>query len=164
MDKKEIAAAVLDSESETFVVHVVSLNSDMLPSFSPLELDVYPSRRSQVSGLIAEEAFTKVPAKYSDFADIFSPDLTSELLKHIRIYNHAIELVNGQQSPYGPIYSLGPMELETLKAYIETNLANRFIGPSKSPIGAPILIDQKSDGSLWLYINYQGVNNLTMKN
>ena len=46
------------------------------------------------------------------------------------------------------------MELETLKAYIETNLANDFIRPSKSPAGAPILFDQKSDGSFWLCLDY----------
>ena len=56
------------------------------------------------------------------------------------------------------------MELKTLKAYIEINLANGFIRPSKSPAGAPILFDQKSDGSLRLCVDYQGLNNLTIKN
>ena len=56
------------------------------------------------------------------------------------------------------------MELETLKAYIETNLANGFIRPSKSPAGAPILFDRKSDGSLRLCVDYRGLNNLTIKN
>ena len=56
------------------------------------------------------------------------------------------------------------MELDTLKAYIETNLANEFIKPSKLPAGAPILFDQKSDSSLRLCVNYRGLNNLTIKN
>ena len=56
------------------------------------------------------------------------------------------------------------MELETLKAYIETNLANGFIRPSKSPAGTPILFDRKSDGSLHLCVDYQCLNNLTIKN
>ena len=56
------------------------------------------------------------------------------------------------------------MELETLKTYIETNLANGFIRPSKSPAGAPILFVRKSDGSLRLCVNYRGLNNLTIKN
>ena len=56
------------------------------------------------------------------------------------------------------------MELETLKAYIETNLANGLIRPSKSPAGAPILFDRKSDGSLRLCVDYRGLNNLTIKN
>ena len=56
------------------------------------------------------------------------------------------------------------MELEILKAYIETNLANGFIRPSKSPAGAPILFDRKSNGFFWLYVNYRDLNNLTIKN
>ena len=56
------------------------------------------------------------------------------------------------------------MELETLKTYIETNLANGFIRPSKSPAGAPILFVRKPDGSLRLCVDYRGPNNLTIKN
>ena len=159
MGKKEFAAAALDPEHKTYVIHVASFNSTLLAS-----LDVYPFRRLQVSGLIVEEAPTKVSAKYSNFADIFSPDLASELPEHTGINDHAIELVDGQQPPYGPIYSLGPVELETLKAYIETNLANGFIRPSKSPAGASILFDRKSDGSLRLCVDYRGLNNLTIRN
>ncbi len=62
------------------------------------------------------------------------------------------------------MYNLGPVELETLKAYIKNNLANGFIRPSKSPTRAPILFDKKPDGSLRLYVDYQGLNNLTIKN
>ena len=157
--KKEFAATALDLEDETYVVHVASFSSTPLTS-----LNVHPFWEPQISGLIAKKALTKVPAKYSDFADIFSPDLAFKLPKHTGINNHTIELVEGQQPLYGPIYSLGPVELETLKAYIETNLANKFIRPSKSPAGAPILFDRKSDSSLRLCVNYQGLNNLTIKN
>ena len=97
--KKEFALAALDSESETFVVYVASLSSVASPSSSPLELDIHPSSRPQIAGLIAEEAPTKVPAKYSNFADVFSPNLVSELPKHTGINDHAIELVDGQQPP-----------------------------------------------------------------
>ena len=162
VEKKKFAATALDPKNETFVIHVASLSSDASPSSSPL--DVHPFRRPQISVLIVEEAPTKASAKYSDFADVFSPDLASKLPEHTGINNYAIELVEGQQPPYGPIYSLGPVELETLKAYIETNLANGFIRPSKSPAGAPILFDRKSDGSLRLCVDYRGLNNLTIKN
>ena len=164
VDKTEFAAAVLDLEHETYVVYVGSVSSDISPSSSPLELNVHPFRKPQVSDLIAEEALIKVPAKYSDFADIFSLNLASKLSEHTEINDHVIELVNGQQPPYGPIYSLGPVELKTLKAYIETNLANGFIRPSKSPPGAPVLFDRKSDGSLRLCVDYRGLNNLMIKN
>ena len=152
MGKKVFAAIALDLKNETFVVHIASLSSNTSPSSSPL--DVHPSRRPQVSGLIAKEALTKVLAEYSNFADVFPLDLTSELPEYTGINNHAIELVDGQQPPYGPIYSLGVVELETLKVYIETNLTNRFIRPSKFPADAPILFDWKSDGSLWFCVDY----------
>ena len=159
MDKKEFAATVLNLEHKTYVVHVASLSSILLAF-----LNVNPSRRPRISGLIAEKTPTKVSTKYSDFADIFSPDLAFELPKHTRINNHAIKQVEGQQPTYGPIYSPGSVELETLKDYIETNLANGFIRPSKSFAGALILFDRKSDGSLQLCINYWGLNNFTIKN
>ena len=159
MDKKEFAAAALDPEHETYVVHVASLSSTPLAS-----LDVHPSRESQISGLIAKEAPTKIPAKYSDFADVFSPNLATELPEHTEINTHAIDLEEGKQPPYGPIYSLGPVELETFKFYIKTNLANSFICPSKSSTSAPILFDKKPDGSLCLCINYWGLNNITIRN
>ena len=54
--------------------------------------------------------------------------------------------------------------METLKTYIETNLANGFIRLSKSPAGAPILFDRKPDGSLRLCVDYRGLNNITIKN
>ena len=94
---------MLDLENETFVVKVASLNSNASPSSCPLELNVHSFRRPQISGLIAKEAPTKVPAKYLDFADIFSPDLTSELSKHIEINDCTIELVDDQQPLYGPM-------------------------------------------------------------
>ena len=56
------------------------------------------------------------------------------------------------------------MELKTLKAYIKTNLANKFIKPSKLLVSAPIFFNQKSDGFLRLCFNYWGLNNFTINN
>ena len=162
VDKKEFATATLDPEHEFYVVHVRSVSSNILPN--SFMLNVHLLNRLQISGLIAEKALTKVLAKYLEFTNVFSLDLASKLPKYTGINDYAIKLVNGQQPPYGPIYSLGPVELETLKAYIETNLANGFIRPFKSYAGTPILFNQKSDGSLRLYINYQSLNNFTIKN
>ena len=162
MDKKEFAAKALDQEHETYIVHIGSVNSDLLPSYS--SLNVHPSRKPQISGLIAKEALTKISAKYSNFANVFSLDLASKLRKHTKINNHTIKLVNSQQPSYGPIYSLELVKLETLKIYIETNLANDFISLSKLPASTLILFDQKSNGFFLLCVGYQGLNNLTIKN
>ena len=41
--------------------------------------------------------------------------------------DHAIKLKEDKQPLFSPIYSLKPVELETLKIYIKINLANDFI-------------------------------------
>ena len=137
------------------MVHVAIITS---------EIAIHPARQAQIASLKAKKAPVTVTEEYSDYADVFSEKPTAVLPEHTEINTHAIELEEGKQPPYGPIYSLRPVELKTLKTYIETNLANGFICPSKSPAGAPILFDRKPNGSLRLCVNYRGFNNLTIKN
>ncbi len=115
---------------------------------------MHPSRKAQIAHLKADEALIKVLSVYADFADVFLPKLAAELPEYTGINDHTIELIDDRQTPYSPIYSLGPVELKTLKAYIENNLASGFIRPFKSPARAPILFDKKSDGSLRLCMDY----------
>ena len=155
IDKKEFAKAVLDENIKAFVVHVssLSLRSKMM---------IHPAQEAQIASLLAEKVI--VPAKYSDFANVFSKESAEVLPECIEINKHAIELEDSKQPLYGPIYSLGPVELKTLKTYIETNLATSFIRPLKSPVSAPILFLCKLNGSFRLCVDYHDQNNLTMKN
>ena len=125
---------------------------------------MHPLKRAQIAHLKTDETSTKVPSKYADFTNVFSLKLAIKLSKHTKINNHTIELVDNWQPLYGSIYRLGPVELETLKAYIKNNLANGFIMPFKSPAEAPIFFDKKPNSSLKLCIDYQSLNNLTIKN
>ena len=143
----------MDENSETFVVHVASLN--LVPG-------IYPDREAQIASLLTEEV--KIPDKDSDFTDVFSEEKALVLPERTKLNEHAIDLEDGNQPPYGPIYSLGQVELETLKTYIGTHLKTGFIRPSKSPAGALIFFDKKPNGSLHLCVDYRGLNNLTIKN
>ena len=160
INKKEFVKAVLDEESKTFVVHVAALEAPL----GSAEMTIHPAWASQIVALTQDEAPTKVPPKYADYADVFSFDLAMELSENTGINKHAIKRQDGKQPPYGPIYSLRLVELETLKTYIKTHLKTGFIQPSKSSVGTPILFDKKRDGSLWLCVNYWGLNNLKIKN
>ena len=107
----------LDENVEAFVVHVTSLSLNSML--------IHPAREAQIASLIAEEV--KIPTNYSDFLDVFSEKKALVLPEITDLNQHTIELQESQQPPYGPIYSLGLVELKTLKTYIETNLANGFI-------------------------------------
>lgn len=96
--------------------------------------------------------------------DTFSLDLVFKLSEHTGNINYTIKLVNSQQPLYEPIYSLKLIELKILKAYIETNLANGFIRPSKLPISTLILFDRKLKEFFWLCVHYRDFNNLIIKN
>ena len=148
----------LDANSETFMMHVAALD------IKGINITVYSFRTAQIGLLKANKAPTTILTKYSDYTDIFLSKLAAKLSKYTSINNHAIELEDSKWPSYGPIYSLRPVKLETLKAYIKTNLANSFIRPSKSPAGAPIFFDCNPNGSLCLCVNYCSLNNLTIKN
>ena len=114
--KKEFAAAVLDLEHKTFVGHIASLS--LVPG-------IHSDREAQIASLLTEEV--KIPGEYSDFTDVFSEEKALVLPERTELNEHAINLEDGKQPPYGPIYSLGLVELETLKTYIETHLKTGFI-------------------------------------
>ena len=115
INKKEFVKAVLDENSKTFVVYVTSLN---------LTLGIHPDKAAQIASLLAEEV--KIPDEYSNFADIFSETKVLILPERINLNEHTIDLEHNKQPPYGLIYSLGPVELETLKTYIKTHLKTRY--------------------------------------
>ena len=100
---------------------------------------------------------------YRDLADVFLLSNANSLPTH-RDESQIIELEPEKTSPFGPLYNLSEYQPKTLCQYIDKNLANRFIQPSKSSTGVPVLFTPKPDGTLQLCVNYQKLNSMTMKN
>ena len=103
-------------------------------------------------------------AKYSDYIDVFSTDLVMELPKNTGMNKHIIKLIEEKKPLYKSIYTFSLMKQETLKANTKTCLKTAFIQSFKSPADALIFFNKKPNSSLYLYINYQGLNNLMIKN
>ncbi|GKE74995.1 putative reverse transcriptase domain-containing protein [Tanacetum coccineum] len=61
-------------------------------------------------------------------------------------------------------YRLAPSERKELSEQLKELSDKGFIRPSSSPWGAPVLFVKKKDGSFRMYINYQELNKLTVKN
>ena len=137
---------MLNANNETFVVYIAIRKRE--------KMLINSKKQVQVRALLFNKAPTKVPAEYSNYSNVFSAEYATELSENIRINEYAIKLEDGKQPPFGLIYNLRPVELETLKIYIKTNLANSFIRPFKSFIRVSILFNRKPDRSLRLCIDY----------
>ena len=109
----------MDVDNKTFVIYVVIWEQEKMP--------VYSKKQAQVGALLFDKALSKVLAEYSDYSNVFLAENVAELPKNTGINEHAIKLEEGKQLSFNPIYSLGLVELETLKTYIKINLANSFL-------------------------------------
>ena len=125
---------------------------------------MHSKKQSQVGVLLFDKAFSEILVKYSDYNNVFSAKNAAKFQENTKMYKYAIKLEKDKQPLFGPIYSLGLVELETLKICIKINLANGFIWSSKSPTKALILFDRKLNKNLRFCVDYWGLNNITIKN
>ena len=145
IDQKKFAKAALDPKKKTFMMHITTIT---------LGRTIHPKHEAQIVLLKAEKTPVLILAEYLDFVDVFSKELAVVLSEYTEINTHAIDLEKGKQLLYTPIYSLGLVELEILKTYIETHLKTGFIQPFKFFASALILFDKKPNSSFFLFVDY----------
>src|SRR3954469_21221526 len=76
----------------------------------------------------------------------------------------SIDLVPGTSPVSMAPYRMSASELAELKKQLEEFLEKKFIRPSVSPWGAPILLVKKKEGSMRLCVDYRQLNKVTIKN
>ena len=95
---------------------------------------------------------------------MYNGQYAKELPPH-RSFDHTIDVVDGKEPPWGPIYTLSEKELGVLREYLDTMLKTGKLRPSKSPAGASILFVPKKEGrGLRLCVDYRGLNKITVLN
>ncbi len=104
----------------------------------------------------------QLPAEYHDLAEAFSKVKATQLPPH-RTGDCAINLQPDSQPPKGRIFPLSQPEAESMKSYIEEELAKGFLRPSTSPASAGFFFVKKKDGGLRPCIDYRGLNDITIK-
>ena len=111
-----------------------------------------------------EADLTGVPLRLRQkFRDFFDLRKAESPTAH-KATDHAIELKPGTDPPFMRIYNMSPAELKALEEYINDALAKGWIRESKSPAGAPVLFIPRKSGELRLYVDYKGLNAITIKN
>lgn len=143
-------------------VNALSADLDSRPSPSPVLRTDNLGRQDSSPVTSSLDPDIQFPSEYEEFKDVFYPS-TSDVLPSHTVHDHSILLIDNQQPPFGPMYSLSEAEQVELRHYVNTNLANGLIQPSKSPAGAPILFVKKKDNSLRLCVDYRGLNSITVK-
>ena len=74
----------------------------------------------------SNEKSSGLPDQYKEYQDDFEKKNAYMLPQH-RPYDYGIDLQEGTQPPFGPIYSLSQNELAALREYLDENLAKNFI-------------------------------------
>jgi len=97
------------------------------------------------------------------FSDVMPKELPKDLPPR-RGIDHVIEVVLGVAPPAKAPYRMSHEELKEFKVQLEELFAKRYIKPSKSPYGAPVLFVHKKDGMLRMCVDYRALNKVTVKN
>ena len=97
-----------------------------------------------------------------EFLEVFPDDLPG--LPPKREIDFVIDLLPGTAPISKAPYRMAPAELKELKTQLQELLDKKFIRPSYSPWGAPVLFVKKKDGSMRMCIDYRELNKVTVKN
>ena len=88
-----------------------------------------------------------------EFPEVFPYDITD--VPPEREVEFSIDLVQGIKAVSMAPYRMSAFELAKLKKQLEELLEKKFVRPSVSPWGAPMLLIKKEDGSMRLYMDYR---------
>src|SRR5260221_5777431 len=115
-----------EAGSETFLLSLSSIQRTPNPFHtSPDQLEAKAVLTAQ-----PEDTLSGVPQEYHEFHNVFSGEKANALAPHWP-YDLKINLEEGTKLFHRPIYSLSPPELAALREFLEENIWNGFIHPSK---------------------------------
>jgi len=117
-----------------------------------------------VSGVSSEDPLEQVPMEFRQYLGVMGKELADALPEH-RSYDCKIDLKEGSTAPWGPIYPLSEIELQTLREWLKEMEKTGKIRRLTSQAGAPILFVPKPNGrGLRLCVDYRGLNSITIPN
>jgi len=100
---------------------------------------------------------------YWQYKELFE-EKKAKMLAPGGMFDHAINLKEGAEPPWGPIYLMLAYQVTELDKYLKRRLREGTIADCKSPYGLPILFVPNLDGTLWLCVHYRNLNKLTLLN
>jgi hypothetical protein len=134
----------------------------MSPTGDRIKVEVVVQKQQTATvNQLDDEANNQDPV-VDEFPDVFPDDLPG------MPPDHDIEFIIELLPRTAPIakrpYRMGVDELEELKKQIKELHDKGFIHPSSSPWGAPVIFVDKKDGTQSMCVDYQSLNEVTIKN
>ena len=111
----------------------------------------------------AVNVLAKLPREHHEFTILFSQEEFNKLPSH-QLYDHIIPLLSDKEPSKSFLYNMSRDELLVLQKYLKEHLFKSFIQVSSSLAASSVIFVKKSEGDLWLCVNYCDLNNLTVKN
>ena len=82
----------LDINNMIFIVHMVIWEQEKIPMYFKKQAPIKAQSGVQVGTLLFDKISTKIPAKYSNYNNIFLAKNVVKLPENIRMNKHAIKL------------------------------------------------------------------------
>ena len=113
---------------------------------------------------IMEEEKASILDEYHDLVDVFNIERARSMPRDRGEFNFKIDLIKGAEllKPSKP-YWLTPAQMEEARAQIKELEEARMIEPSDSPMAAPLFFVPKKDGGQRMCIDYQKLNEITIR-
>ena len=109
------------------------------------------------------DSVTILSLQYHNYLNIFFKIKADILFLHW-VYNHAIHFKKNAQFSVSALYDISCDETLKLCWYLNENLSKRFIWVSCLQTAVPVLFIKKPKEELCFYVNYKGLNIITVKN
>jgi len=114
--------------------------------------------------VVNNDPLGNVPMEFRQYLGIMGKEAADVLPDH-HPYDCKIELKDGTMVPWGPIYPLSEVELQTLREWLKEMEKTGKIRRSTSSAGSPVLFVPKPNGrGLRLCVDYRGLNAITIPN
>ena len=145
---------------------------DLKTDFSSSDIDrdqLNQQNRVRKGSYVSSEYFEsndirKLSSIYKKWTLLFREEESAKILFKHQPWDHEIKLESEKQLTFELIYILFSKEFEELRKYLKVNERKEFIRKSQSFAGHSILFVSKKDGGLRLCVDYQKLNEITIKN
>jgi hypothetical protein len=122
-----------------------------------------PSENLGISGK-ARESLKHIPRIYNRWEHLFQKEKTTKALPKHQSWDHEIKFESDKKFTFEPIYALSKKELSILRKYLAENEKKEFIKKFQSRAEYSILFTLKKNEELRLCVDYQKLNDITIKN